>query len=71
MEKSSADDDIRRMLCRQRDQQEKTVSGLKARMAKAAEEHEKVYLKVMKVKQGKLHQASRLAALQSYSSEFE
>lgn len=60
-EKSSADEDIKRVLCRQRDHLEKTVGGMKARMAKAAEEHEKVYVKIMKVKRG----------VESYSCEFE
>lgn len=60
VEKSSADEDIKRMLCRQRDHLEKTVSGLKARMAKAAEEHEKVYVKIMKVKRGTLRNIAEL-----------
>ncbi|XP_037639358.1 cilia- and flagella-associated protein 57 [Sebastes umbrosus] len=48
VEKSSVDDDIQRAFCRQRDHLEKTVNSLKTRLAKSAEEHEKVYVKIMK-----------------------
>ncbi|XP_054473374.1 cilia- and flagella-associated protein 57 [Anoplopoma fimbria] len=50
VKKSSVDEDIQRAFCRQRDYQEKTVNGLKTRLAKSTEEHEKVYVKVMKEK---------------------
>ncbi|XP_070706449.1 cilia- and flagella-associated protein 57 [Pempheris klunzingeri] len=46
--KSSADEDIQKALCRQRDHLERTVSSLKTRLAKSAEEHDKVYVKIMK-----------------------
>lgn len=55
MEKSGVDEDIKRMLCRQRDHLERTVNSLKMRLAKSAEEHEKVYVKIMKVKQKTSH----------------
>lgn len=48
-EKSSVDDDIQRAFCLQRDHLERTVNSLKMRLAKSAEEHEKVYVKIMKV----------------------
>ncbi|XP_039971838.1 cilia- and flagella-associated protein 57 isoform X1 [Xiphias gladius] len=47
-EKSSVDDDIQRAFCLQRDHLERTVNSLKMRLAKSAEEHEKVYVKIMK-----------------------
>lgn len=55
VEKSSVDEDIKRVLCRQRDHLERTVNGLKTRLDKSAEEHEKVYVKIMKVRQRTLH----------------
>ncbi|XP_044067286.1 cilia- and flagella-associated protein 57 isoform X2 [Siniperca chuatsi] len=48
VEKSSVDEDIQRAFCRQRDHLERTVNSLKTRLAKSAEEHEKVYVKIMK-----------------------
>lgn len=49
VEKSSVDEDIQRAFCRQRDHLEKTVNSLKMRLAKSTEEHEKVYIQIMKV----------------------
>jgi len=49
VEKSSVDDDIQRVFRYQRDHLEKTVNSLKMKLAKSAEEHEKVYVKIMKV----------------------
>lgn len=49
MENSSADEDIQRAFYCQRDHLERTVNSLKTRLAKSADEHEKVYVKIMKV----------------------
>lgn len=43
------DQDLQRVLCRQREYMEKTVNGLTARLAKSEEEHNKVYVNIMKV----------------------
>ncbi|XP_034724351.1 cilia- and flagella-associated protein 57 isoform X3 [Etheostoma cragini] len=48
VEKSSVDEDIQTAFCRHRDHLERTVNSLKARLAKSAEEHDKVYVKIMK-----------------------
>lgn len=45
------DEDVKEILCRHREHLEKTVSSLKMKLAKSAEEHDKVYVKLMKVKQ--------------------
>lgn len=50
VEKSSVDEDIQKAFYRQRDHLERTVNTLKLRLAKSAEEHEKVYVRIMKVK---------------------
>lgn len=44
------DEDVKQILCRHREHLEKTVSSLKVKLAKSAEEHEQVYVKLMKVK---------------------
>ncbi|XP_027141761.1 cilia- and flagella-associated protein 57 isoform X2 [Larimichthys crocea] len=46
--KSNVDQDLQRVLCRQREYMEKTVNGLTARLAKSEEEHNKVYVNIMK-----------------------
>lgn len=46
------DEDVKQILCRHREHLEKTVSSLKMKLAKSAEEHDKVYEKLMKVKRG-------------------
>lgn len=46
------DEDVKQILCRHREHLEKTVSSLKMKLAKSAEEHDKVYVKLMKVKWG-------------------
>lgn len=51
VETISGEGDIKRMLCRQREHMEKTVSDLRTKLAKSAEEHEKAYVRIMKVKQ--------------------
>ncbi|KAM7402726.1 hypothetical protein PAMP_017940 [Pampus punctatissimus] len=48
VENSSVDDEIQKTFRRQRDHLERTVASLKTRLAKSAEEHEKVYVKIMK-----------------------
>lgn len=48
---SSVDEDIQRAFCRQRDLLERTVNSLKMRLAKSAEEHDRVYVKIMKASQ--------------------
>ncbi|XP_056221340.1 cilia- and flagella-associated protein 57 [Seriola aureovittata] len=48
VEKSGVEEDVLRAFCRQREHLEKTVNSLKTRLAKSTEEHEKVYLKIMK-----------------------
>ncbi|KAK2862634.1 hypothetical protein Q5P01_002167 [Channa striata] len=48
VEKSSVDEDIQRAFCRQRDHMERTVNTLRMRLAKSAEQHDKVYIKIMK-----------------------
>eukprot|EP00066_Takifugu_rubripes_P026110 XP_011615376.1 PREDICTED: LOW QUALITY PROTEIN: cilia- and flagella-associated protein 57 [Takifugu rubripes] len=48
VEKSSMDEDVKQILCRHREHLEKTVSSLKMKLAKSAEEHDKVYVKLMK-----------------------
>ncbi|XP_029288716.1 LOW QUALITY PROTEIN: cilia- and flagella-associated protein 57 [Cottoperca gobio] len=48
VDKSGMDEDIQRAFCRQRDHLERTVDSLKTRLLKSAEEHEKVYVKLMK-----------------------
>lgn len=45
------DEDIKMLLCRHREHLEKTVSSLKMKLDKSAEEHEKAYAKLMKVEQ--------------------
>lgn len=45
------DEDIKQVLCRHRENLEKTVSSLKMKLARSAEEHDKVYVKLMKVNQ--------------------
>lgn len=45
------DEDIKQVLCRHRESLEKTVSSLKMKLARSAEEHDKVYVKLMKVNQ--------------------
>lgn len=45
------DEDIKQVLCRHRENLEKTVSSLKMKLARSAEEHDKVYVKLMKVKE--------------------
>lgn len=52
VERNSMDEDVKQILCRHREHLEKTVSGLKMKLAKSAEEHDKVYVKLMKVKRG-------------------
>lgn len=51
VETNSMDEDIRHILSRHREHLEKTVSSLKLKLAKSAEEHDKVYVKLTKVKQ--------------------
>lgn len=46
------DEDVKQILCRHREHLEKTVSSLKMKLAKSAEEHDKVYVKLMKVSWG-------------------
>ncbi|XP_030585789.1 cilia- and flagella-associated protein 57 [Archocentrus centrarchus] len=48
VERSSANDPIQKALCHQCDQQEKTVNGLRMRLAKTADDHERIYIKIMK-----------------------
>nr|XP_004559934.1 cilia- and flagella-associated protein 57 isoform X1 [Maylandia zebra] len=48
VERTNADDTVQKALRHQCDRQEKTVNGLKMRLVKSAEEHEKVYTKIMK-----------------------
>lgn len=52
------DEDVKQILCRHRERLEKTVSSLKMKLAKSAEEHDKVYVKLMKVGGGFLCGAS-------------
>lgn len=49
VETSSVDEEIQRTFRRQREHLDKTIASLKTRLAKSAEEHEKVYVKLMKV----------------------
>lgn len=49
VERTNADDTVQKALRHQCDRQERTVNGLKMRLVKSAEEHEKVYTKIMKV----------------------
>ncbi|KAM4587838.1 cilia- and flagella-associated protein 57 isoform 2-T2 [Odontesthes bonariensis] len=53
VEKSSVDDDIQRAFRYQRDHLEKTVNSLKMKLAKSAEEHEKIYVQIMKPNSGR------------------
>ncbi|XP_029990136.1 cilia- and flagella-associated protein 57 [Sphaeramia orbicularis] len=46
--KSSVEEEIQEAFCRQREHLEKTVTSLKTRLEKSAEEHEKTYVKIMK-----------------------
>ncbi|XP_053172243.1 cilia- and flagella-associated protein 57 [Scomber japonicus] len=48
VETSSVDEEIQRTFRRQREHLDKTIASLKTRLAKSAEEHEKVYVKLMK-----------------------
>ncbi|XP_071351144.1 cilia- and flagella-associated protein 57 isoform X2 [Trachinotus anak] len=48
VEKSNVDENVLRAFCRQRDHLERTVDSLKMRLAKSAEQHDKVYVKIMK-----------------------
>ncbi|XP_042364189.1 cilia- and flagella-associated protein 57 [Plectropomus leopardus] len=48
VERNSVDEDFQTAFCRQREHLEKTVSGLRTRLAKSAEEHDKAYVKIMK-----------------------
>lgn len=45
------DEDIQSAFCRQRDHLERTVNSLRMRLAKSAEEHDRVYVKIMKASQ--------------------
>lgn len=54
MQDSSSEVEVKRMLCRQREHMERTVNELRAKLAKSAEDHEKVYVRIMKVKNGKM-----------------
>lgn len=45
------DEDVQQVLSRHRENLEKTVSSLKMKLARSAEEHEQVYEKLMKVKE--------------------
>lgn len=45
------DIEIERVLGRHHDQLERAVDGLKAKLVKSAEEYEKLYVKLRKVKQ--------------------
>lgn len=51
VEKSSVDEDIKQVLSRHRENLEKTVSSLKMKLARSAEEHDQVYVKLMKVQE--------------------
>uniref|UniRef100_A0A668W0X1 EML-like second beta-propeller domain-containing protein n=1 Tax=Oreochromis aureus TaxID=47969 RepID=A0A668W0X1_OREAU len=48
VERTNADDTVQKAVRHQCDRQERTVNGLKMRLVKSAEEHEKVYAKIMK-----------------------
>uniref|UniRef100_UPI0037E7E14E cilia- and flagella-associated protein 57 isoform X2 n=1 Tax=Semicossyphus pulcher TaxID=241346 RepID=UPI0037E7E14E len=48
VEKRIVDEDIQRAFVRQRDHLERTVSSLQTRLVKSAEDHERVYVKIMK-----------------------
>lgn len=51
LQDSSSEVEVKRMLCRQRDHMERTVNELRAKLSKSAEDHEKVYVRIMKVKE--------------------
>lgn len=51
--KNSMDEDIGQVLRHRRENLEETVSGLKMKLARSAEEHDRVYVKLMKVKRGR------------------
>ncbi|KAF0035418.1 hypothetical protein F2P81_013176 [Scophthalmus maximus] len=46
--KSSVGDDVQAAVCRQRDHLERTVHSLRTSLAKSADAHEKVYVRIMK-----------------------
>lgn len=45
------DEDVQQVLLRHRENLETTVSSLKMKLARSAEEHDHVYVKLMKVKE--------------------
>lgn len=53
LQDSSSEVEVKRMLCRQREHMERTVNELRAKLAKSAEDHERVYVRIMKVKKKK------------------
>lgn len=57
---SSSEVEVKRMLCRQREHMERTVNELRAKLAKSAEDHEKVYVRIMKVKKGQVFPSRNL-----------
>lgn len=63
VEDSSSEVEVKRMLCRQREHMERTVNELRAKLAKSAEDHEKVYVRIMKVKRGKSFSSSDIVEL--------
>ncbi|KAK5934651.1 hypothetical protein CgunFtcFv8_015028 [Champsocephalus gunnari] len=60
VEQSGVEEEIQRAFCRQRDHLEKTVNGLKTRLAKSAEQHEQVYVKIMKENVGLITEINEL-----------
>lgn len=52
------DEDLKQVLRRHRENLEKTVSSLKMKLARSAEEHDKVYTTLMKVKQRSVSSAA-------------
>ncbi|XP_060897415.1 cilia- and flagella-associated protein 57 [Labrus mixtus] len=48
VEKKAVDEDIHRAFIRQHDHMEKIIGSLKTRLAKSAQDHERVYVKMMK-----------------------
>lgn len=49
---------MKQVLCHHRENLEKTVSSLKMKLARSAEEHDKVYVKLMKVKERSVSSAA-------------
>ncbi|XP_029362497.1 cilia- and flagella-associated protein 57-like isoform X1 [Echeneis naucrates] len=69
VKKSSVDEDVLRAFCHQRDHLERTVNSLKERLAKSTEQHEKAYVKIMKVKNNRKENVTLITEINELQKE--